>query len=163
MKVKKIRNLLVAGVFFLSITVSKSQNTAQKIITGNEGMHIGGYGQADYNRIINGDLNYNATLDVRRLVIFIGHNFNDKTSFVSELEFEHVKEVYVEQAFLSHIIQNNFFINAGLMLIPMGIQNLYHEPSTFNGVERTNVDKYIVPTTWREMGIGLSGRNMQQS
>ena len=39
----------------------------------------------------------------------------------------------------------------------MGIQNLYHEPPTFNGVERTNVDKYIVPTTWREMGAGLTG------
>ena len=39
----------------------------------------------------------------------------------------------------------------------MGIQNLYHEPPTFNGVERTNVDKYIVPTTWREMGTGVTG------
>jgi hypothetical protein len=35
---------------------------------------------------------------------------------------------------------------------------LYHEPNTFNGVERTNVDKYIVPTTWREIGAGISGR-----
>ena len=39
----------------------------------------------------------------------------------------------------------------------MGIQNLYHEPPTFNGVERTNVDKYIVPTTWREIGVGING------
>ena len=43
------------------------------------------------------------------------------------------------------------------------IQNLYHEPPTFNGVERTNVDKYIIPTTWREMGIGLSGRSLAHS
>ena len=49
------------------------------------------------------------------------------------------------------------------MLIPMGIQNLYHEPPTFNGVERTNVDKYIVPTTWREIGIGLNGRSIENS
>jgi len=45
----------------------------------------------------------------------------------------------------------------------MGIQNLYHEPSTFNGVERTNVDKYIVPSTWREIGIAINGRSIEHS
>ena len=94
---------------------------------------------------------------------FIGYNFNEKASFISELEFEHVSEVYVEQAFLDYKIKKNLSINAGLMLIPMGIQNLYHEPASFNGVERTNVDKYIIPTTWREMGIGLSGRSIEHS
>ena len=54
-------------------------------------------------------------------------------------------------------------LQAGLMLIPMGIQNLYHEPPTFNGVERTNVDKYIVPTTWREIGVGINGSLDEQS
>ena len=28
----------------------------------------------------------------------------------------------------------------------------------FNGVERPGVDKSIVPTTWREIGVGVSGR-----
>jgi len=44
------------------------------------------------------------------------------------------------------------------MLVPMGIVNEYHEPTTFNGVERPNVDKSIVPSTWSEIGIGVSGR-----
>ena len=146
------------GLLLSMITVSQSQNTAEKIIGSNQGLHIGGYGQVDYNRVINDELNHNATLDVHRLVTFIGYNFNDKTSFISEIELEHVKEIYVEQAFLSYSIQNNISVNAGLMLIPIGIQNLYHEPPTFNGVERTNVDKYIVPTTWREMGFSVNGR-----
>ena len=77
----------------------------------------------------------------------LGYKFNEKASFVSEVEMEHVIELYVEQAFLNYKIKDNLSLNAGLMLIPMGIQNLYHEPPTFNGVERTNVDKYIVPTT----------------
>ena len=160
---KTIRKTLIMGILFSTIIIATAQNTAQKIIGSNQGLHIGGYGQIDYNRTINDDLNYNAKLDVHRLVTFLGYNFNDKTSFVSELEFEHVVEVYVEQAFLSHIIRDNFSINAGLMLIPMGIQNLYHEPPTFNGVERTNVDKYIVPTTWREMGASVNGRIMDNT
>ena len=163
MKTKTIRKTLIMGILFSTIIIATAQNTAQKIIGSNQGLHIGGYGQIDYNRTINDDLNYNAKLDVHRLVTFLGYNFNDKTSFVSELEFEHVVEVYVEQAFLSHNIRDNFSINAGLMLIPMGIQNLYHEPPTFNGVERTNIDKYIVPTTWREMGASVNGRIMDNT
>ena len=49
-------------------------------------------------------------LDVHRLVTFLGYNFNDKTSFVSEIEFEHVVEVYVEQAFLNHKIKPNMSV-----------------------------------------------------
>jgi len=44
------------------------------------------------------------------------------------------------------------------VLVPVGIINPVHEPPTFNGVERPNVEKYLIPTTWRESGIGLYGR-----
>jgi len=158
-----MKKILIMGMLFSTIIISKAQNTVEKIIGSNQGLHIGGYGQIDYNKQINDELNHNATLDVHRLVTFFGYNFNEKTSFISEIEMEHVKEVYVEQAFLSHSIKNNLTVNAGLMLIPMGIQNLYHEPPTFNGVERTNVDKYIVPTTWREMGVSVNGRMMDNT
>ena len=141
-----------------------AQNSAEKIVAGNPGLHIGGYAQVDFNlNDRDGTIHNNGKLDVHRLVTFFGYNFNEKASFVSEVEFEHVSEVYVEQAFLDYKIKKNLSINAGLMLIPMGIQNLYHEPASFNGVERTNVDKYIIPTTWREMGIGLSGRSLEHS
>lgn len=158
---KKIFNVIFATLLVASIN---AQNSAEKIIAGNAGLHIGGYGQIDFNlNERDGTIHNNGKLDVHRLVTFFGYNFNEKVSFVSELEFEHVSEVYVEQAFLDYKIKKNLSINAGLMLVPMGIQNLYHEPPTFNGVERTNVDKYIIPTTWREMGVGLSGRSLEHS
>ena len=157
------RIFLVTLIIILYSNV-RAQNSAEKIVAGNSGLHIGGYGQVDFNlNERKGTINNNGKLDVHRLVTFFGYNFNDKVSFVSEVEFEHVSEVYVEQAFLDYKINNNFSVNAGLMLIPMGIQNLYHEPPTFNGVERTNVDKYIIPTTWREMGVGVSGRSIEHS
>ena len=135
-----------------------AQNSSEKIIAGKPGLHIGGYGQIDMNMPIGDDnIHYNASLDVHRWVTFLAYNFNDKVSFVSEVEYEHVSEVYVEQAFMNYKLKENMSMQAGLLLIPMGIQNLYHEPPTFNGVERTNVDKYIVPTTWREMGVAISG------
>ena len=157
---KRISTLIMSTL----LTALCAQNSAEKIIASNPGLHIGGYGQIDFNlNERDGTIHNNGKLDVHRLVTFFGFNFNEKASFVSEIEFEHVSEVYVEQAFLDYKIKNNLSINAGLMLIPMGIQNLYHEPPSFNGVERTNVDKYIIPTTWREMGIGLSGRSLEHS
>jgi len=140
-------------------TALSAQNSSENILGSPEKLIIGGYGQIDgnFNLDENNSMNSNGKLDVHRLVSFLGYRFNEKVTFVSEIEYEHVVELYVEQAFLDYQIKNNMSIQAGLMLIPMGIQNLYHEPPTFNGVERTNVDKYIVPTTWREIGLAISG------
>ena len=158
---KRTSICIILIVLFSNVS---AQNSAEKIVAGNPGLHIGGYAQVDFNlNGRDGTIHNNGKLDVHRLVTFFGYNFNEKASFVSEVEFEHVSEVYVEQAFIDYKIKKNLSINAGLMLIPMGIQNLYHEPASFNGVERTNVDKYIIPTTWREMGIGLSGRSIEHS
>lgn len=121
-------------------------------------LHFGGYGQVDYNQDLNNGSFNNGKLDVHRLILFAGYQFNEKTKFVTEIEFEHVKELYIEQAFLSYELTNFMELKGGLILIPMGIINEYHEPPTFNGVERPNTDKYIVPTTWREIGVGIQGR-----
>ena len=120
-------------------------------------VRIGGYGQIDYNQDLDKDTRSNGSLDVHRLIIFAGYQFNERTRFVTEIEFEHVKEVYIEQAYLTYRLNNFINFKAGLLLIPMGIINEYHEPPTFNGVERPNMDKYIVPTTWREIGLGFNG------
>ena len=132
------------------------QNAAQRILSANNGnaVTIGGYGEVVYNQP-EGD---NGTLDVHRLVMLLGYRFNDKVQFVSEIEFEHVSEVYVEQAFVNYNVANNLNLRAGLMLVPMGIVNEYHEPTTFNGVDRPAMDHEIVPTTWREIGVGVTGR-----
>ncbi len=132
------------------------QNGAQTILNGNlsKGINIGGYGEIDYNQVES----KNGELDVHRMVILVGYKFNDKVQFVSEIEFEHVKEVFVEQAFLNYNVTDNVNLRGGLMLVPMGIVNEYHEPTTFNGVERPSMDKSIVPSTWREIGFGVSSR-----
>ena len=44
-------------------------------------------------------------------------------------------------------------MKAGLFLIPVGILNQTHEPDTFYGVERNNVEKNIIPTTCGEGGL----------
>ena len=100
---KKQISTLVMSIF---LTTLCAQNTAEKIIASNPGLHIGGYGQIDFNlNERDGTIHNNGKLDVHRLVTFFGFNFNEKASFVSEIEFEHVSEVYVEQAFLDYKIK----------------------------------------------------------
>src|SRR6266498_5081560 len=39
----------------------------------------------------------------------------------------------------------------------VGIVNVYHEPPSFNGVDRPDVDTFVIPSTWREPGVGIFG------
>jgi len=134
----------------------KQLNAAQRILSGNygESVTVGAYGELTYNQ----PESSNGELDVQRLVLLFGYKFNDKTQFVTEVEFEHVEEVFIEQAFVNYALGSNISIRGGLMLVPMGIINEFHEPTTFNGVERPEMDNVIVPTTWRELGFGVTGR-----
>lgn len=132
------------------------QNAVQRILNGNitSGVTVGGYGEITYNN----PTGKNAEIDVQRLVLLFGYKFDDRTQFVTEIELEHVNEVFVEQAFLQYSVTDNFNFRGGLMLVPMGIVNEYHEPTTFNGVERPSMDNSIIPTTWREIGFGVTGK-----
>lgn len=140
----------------ININFTNQINGAQQILSGkaNTGVTIGGYGEITYNQ----PEGLNGELDVQRLVLLFGYKFNDRTQFITEIEFEHVEEVFVEQAFLNYSLNDNINLRGGLMLVPMGIINEYHEPTTFNGVERPSIDGSIVPTTWREIGVGVSGK-----
>ena len=124
---------------------------------------VGGYGELHYNEP---DGSRRGMLDLHRFVIFLGHSFNEKLSFHSEIEIEHTKieagsteggELAIEQAYLDYGIHKNFGVRAGILLPPVGIINLYHEPPTFHGVERPSVDRVIIPATWRESGAGVYG------
>jgi hypothetical protein len=154
--------LLITSVF-LSIAQTDSIpsnvyfNSAEKMLMTNGNLKIGGYGEVHYNQPISSEQKKNGILDVHRFVMMLGYQFNDDLQFVTELEFEHVVELYVEQAFLQYKLNNSINIRGGLILTPMGIVNEYHEPTTFNGVERPQIDNAISPTTWREIGIGITG------
>lgn len=143
--------------FAQTTTTSTTSNAASQILASDQRITFGGYGLIDYNQPFGNNTLQNGNLDVHRLVLLFGYRFNDKLSFVSEIELEHVKEVYVEQAFMQYSFNNYVQVRAGLMLVPMGIINEYHEPTTYHGVERPLIDTYIVPTTWREIGLGLTG------
>lgn len=114
---------------------------------------IGGYGEA---WLTHDDEETEAQL--RRLVLYVGHRFNDWAVFSSEIEIEEGHELELEQAFLElSPWGRRARLHVGLVLVPLGIVNVVHEPPTFNGVDRPIVDQLVIPSTWRELGVGVAG------
>tara|TARA_R110001583_G_scaffold171551_2_gene325182 strand:- start:24360 stop:25505 length:1146 start_codon:yes stop_codon:yes gene_type:complete len=157
---KKVVIVVAVLISIVSYAQETSNNTyknhVERLIGKNVpiGVSLGGYAQIDYNEKDGAEA---GKLDVHRMILFVGYKFNEKVSFLTEIEYEHVNELYVEQAYLKYKVNESVNVLAGLLLVPMGIVNEFHEPTTFYGVERPNVDKYVIPTTWRELGIGVSG------
>lgn len=132
-----------------------------------EGISLGGYGEVHYNNLEADDSEHDVEeADLHRFVVFIGKEFNDDLRFVSEFEIEHGGveadgepldgEVEVEQAYIEYDVSNNSQVRGGVFLLPTGIINETHEPPTFYGVERNDVENVIIPATWWEAGVGGS-------
>ena len=125
---------------------------------------IGGYGELHYNNT-KSDAGDSDEIDFHRFVLFFGHEFSDRVRFFSEFELEHSLagdgapgEVELEQAYVEYALTENTFAKTGLFLLPLGILNETHEPTTFYGVERNDVESIILPSTWWEAGAGMNGR-----
>jgi hypothetical protein len=124
---------------------------------------IGGYGEVHYTNASGADTP--GVINVRRFVVYLAHSFSEHLAFRSELEVEDAKieggenggEVALEQLYLDYLISPAFTLRAGLVLPPVGIVNETHEPPTFNGVARPSFDEEVLPTTWRELGVGAVG------
>lgn len=120
----------------------------------------GGYGELHYNNPTSDDP---AKLDLHRLVFLAEYTFNDRMKFFTEIEIEHAfvqdgqGELEVEQAYIDFSLHDQASVKAGMLLVPISIMNLYHEPPLFHGVERPTTQKYIVPTTWFEPGVAVHG------
>jgi len=66
-------------------------------------------------------------------------------------------EISLEQCFLKFNLNRDNYLVAGLFTPRIGIMNENHLPTTFNGNDRPFVETLIIPSTWREVGVGLYG------
>ncbi|MDX1648512.1 MAG: hypothetical protein R3263_01540 [Myxococcota bacterium] len=142
---------------------------ASKIYGVERGLSIGGYGEANYRNFIGdrneGDLD---RADFLRMVLYFGYKFTENIVFNSEIEFEHGStsstpssgggSVSVEFAALDFFWRDEANFRAGMLLLPMGFLNEVHEPPYYYGVTRPEVEQRIIPSTWRENGVGIFGR-----
>jgi hypothetical protein len=93
--------------------------------------------------------------DFLRAVLYTGYRFNDRFLFNSEIEVEHGNEIFVEFAYVDYLAHENVTLRGGLLLIPLGLVNEFHEPNVFFGARRPETEQRIIPSTWRENGGGI--------
>lgn len=127
-----------------------------------QGVSLAGYGEMLYERydqqLESGARSPRAAqLDFLRLVLYSGYRFGDRFLFNSEIELEHTNEVSVEFAYVDYMVNDHVTLRAGLLLVPLGLVNEFHEPTVFVGSRRSETETRIIPSTWRENGAGVLG------
>ena len=125
-----------------------------------QGVSIAGYGEMlleNFNSTSeSGARNAPTTrLDFLRAVVYTGYRFNDRFLFNSEIEVEHANEIGVEFAYVDYVATENLTLRGGMMLLPLGLVNEFHEPTVFVGARRPETEQRILPSTWRENGAGI--------
>ena len=140
---------------------------ASKVYRKDSGLSIGGYGEMllekyDSTRDDGSDSGKTDQFDFLRGIVYVGYKFNDSFVFNSELELEHAStseggSASVEFAYVDYLHSAPFNLRAGLVLLPMGFINELHEPTVFLGARRPETEQRIIPTTWRENGVGAFG------
>lgn len=159
---------------------------ASKVYGVKSGLSIGGYGEVVYENfqatLENGTYSPKPnTIDFYRQILYAGYKFSDSIVFNMELEFEHayaagsqtvtknasgvvtdVKanrpgDVELEFAYIDFLFSPAVNFRAGMVLVPMGFINEMHEPPTFLGAARPTLERSLIPSTWRENGVGVHG------
>lgn len=169
-EVRRLRERLVLpetdeqkSVFGLGPSASKVYQLQQS------GLSIGGYGEFFVDRKVK-DITAGkdfSTGNVYRFVQYLGYKFTDRLVMNAEIEFEHATTgsnyegrsgaVSVEFLYMDALLHAAANLRFGLMLVPMGFINELHEPTLYHGNLRPEVERQILPSTWRELGMMVFG------
>jgi hypothetical protein len=114
---------------------------------------IGAYGEA----LVQMDRDHDVKGRVPWLVLTFRHQPVPWFQLYAEAELEEASHFGLEQLEVQLRAHPAFNLRAGFVLLPLGIINLWHEPTTFLTVDRPLTDRLIIPTTWRELGAGIFG------
>ncbi|MEP0773679.1 MAG: hypothetical protein HRF46_04875 [Acidobacteriota bacterium] len=142
--------------------------SAAKVYGVEGGVSLGGYGEMIYQdpaarRQDGAPSGRRAEVDFWRAVVYLGYKFDERFLLNTEIEYEHgttsggVGEVSVEFAYLDYLWRPQLNLRGGMVLLPVGLINELHEPTVFHGALRPAVERAIIPSTWRENGVGVFG------
>jgi len=139
-------------------------------------IHFGAYGELHYNNFQGAD-SHNSQgaagtnrdmIEFHRFVLLGEAQLAEHIRFVTEIELEHgfvrgnLGELELEQCYVDFTYATGHSVRAGVLLTPISIGNIYHEPTVFHGVERPEFDRVVVPTTWFEAGASAQGQLTSQ-
>ncbi len=127
---------------------------------------VGGY--LDTEWVSQGNTN---TFKAHRFIMFYGGSISPKVRFNSEIEYEYGGfvtnkdatenvqngEIKIEQAYVDYDVTEYATLRTGIVLVPVGQLNIYHDSDLRDFTARPLVNYYIIPTTWMDTGVGVVG------
>ena len=119
--------------------------------------------------------------DIPHAVVYLSYDFGKGWTMSSEIEFEHTGtgtaieqefeeagewehevekggEVELEQFWIQKSFSRAANVRLGHMVVPVGLNNAYHEPLNYFTVYRPEGENTILPSTWHDTGISFLGR-----
>lgn len=142
---------------------------AARVYGTKSGVTIGGYGEVLYDNFAAKDQSGSPAsgddvITLLRAVVYLGYKFDPHFVLNTEIEYENAVvasdkggEAEVEFAYIDYMHAPWFNARTGLVLIPSGLINQLHEPTAYLGARRPDVETFIIPSTWREIGTGFYG------
>lgn len=140
---------------------------ASRVYGAKPGVSLAGYGEFLYQNFAarrddGRPANKPDIADAYRFVLYTGYKFDEQWIFNSELEVEHAHTekgggVELEFAYLDWLASSAFNLRAGVVLVPLGLVNEVHEPTTWLPTRRAETETRILPATWWELGFGGYG------
>jgi len=130
---------------------------ASKVYKQNRGLSVGGYGEGHFTNLVSDQNGGDDVADMLRAILYVGYKFDKNIVLNTEIEIEHANEIFAEMVALDFLLDDAVNIRTGLLLAPVGLANELHEPTLFHGNDRPYIESEVIPTTWREMGLGIFG------
>lgn len=127
---------------------------------------LGGYGEFAFTKYPGRD----SAFEARRFVMFLFSPITEHITMAAELEWENggtpvrrqgqlaLGEALIEFAVIDVKLWEFLTLRAGLVLMPIGRLNVNHDAPSLELTDRPLMHQFIIPTTWWEMGAGLTGR-----
>lgn len=139
--------------------------------------HVSRYSLADEHK----NDHSHGRFDIPHAVIYLGYDFGKGWTMGTEIEFEHGGvgmayekedeeggeweqevekggEVELEQFWIQKSFGRWANIKAGHIVVPVGLNNAYHEPLNFFTVYRPEGENTVLPSTWHQTGISFWGK-----
>lgn len=99
------------------------------------------------------------SFDIRRFVLRANTQFTEKASWIGEVEFEDagLDSIQVEQSEFLYNVAPWLNLRAGLLIPTLSVVNVNHEGTSRLLVDRPMIDYYVIPSTYRDLGVGITG------
>ncbi len=125
---------------------------------------LGGYVEANWERMSTDGVSEGSQFQMRRLTLFIASSIYKRIKFLSEIEFEDgTKEINIEFASVDFEFHPLLNFRGGVVMNPIGAFNQNHDGPKWEFVDRPVSATQMLPATWSNVGFGIYGKKHKKN